>query len=88
MLCLRHYEKVAKMFSIYVFPDPLASVKLRIEDLSMEMVFLPCNISDTNRLDQDWRVKLIAVKVYNPSDWKYFSGCMHGHWTLERMLMQ
>ena len=90
MLCLRHYEKVAKMFSIYVFPDPLASVKLRIEDLSMEMVFLPCNISDTNRLDQDWRVKLIAVKVYNPSDQigQYFSGCMHGHWTLERMMMQ
>ena len=36
MLCLRHYEKVAKMFSIYVFPDPLASVKIRIEDLSVE----------------------------------------------------
>ena len=78
MLCLRHYEKVAKMFSIYVFPDPLASVKIRIEDLSvemksankyMQMVFLQCNISDTNRLDQDWRVKLIAVKFYNPSDW-------------------
>ena len=37
MPCLRHYEKVAKMFSIYVFPDPLASVKIRIEDLSVEM---------------------------------------------------
>ena len=70
MLCLRHYEKVAKMFSIYVFPDPLASVKIRIEPLSvemksankyMQMVFLQCNISDTNRLDQDWRAKLIAV---------------------------
>ena len=33
------------------------------------MVFSQCNISDTNRLDQDWRVKLIAVKFYNPSDW-------------------
>ena len=77
MPCLRHYEKVAKMFSIYVFPDPLASVKIRIEDLSVEMKsankyangFLQCNISDTNRLDQDWRVKLIAVKFYNPPDW-------------------
>ena len=35
----------------------------------MQMVFLQCNISDTNRLDQDWRVKLIAVKFYNPPDW-------------------
>ena len=35
----------------------------------MQMVFLQCNISDTNRLDQDWRAKLIAVKFYNPSDW-------------------
>ena len=57
MLCLRHCEKVANMFSIHIFPHPLASVKLRIGDLSvemksantyMQMLFLPCNIHSSS----------------------------------------
>ena len=39
----------------------------KCKQIYMQMVFLQYNISD--RLDQDWSVKLIAVKFYNPSDW-------------------